>query len=51
LAQNLNLSVIAEGVETKEQAAFLSARNCYLMQGYFFSRPMEAEEIAKKYLT
>lgn len=49
LAQNLNLGVIAEGVETKEQADFLSARNCYLMQGYFFSCPIKAEEIAEKY--
>lgn len=51
LAQNLNLDVIAEGVETKEQAEFLSARNCYLMQGYFFGRPMVSEDIAKNYLT
>ncbi|HWL13656.1 MAG TPA: EAL domain-containing protein [Ureibacillus sp.] len=49
LAKNLNLNVIAEGVEKEEQVAFLSARDCYLMQGYFFSRPMGAEEIAKKY--
>lgn len=49
LAQNLNLSVIAEGVETKQHAEFLSSRNCYLMQGYYFSRPMKAEEIAEKY--
>jgi diguanylate cyclase (GGDEF)-like protein/PAS domain S-box-containing protein len=50
LAQNLNLNVIAEGVETKEQVEFLSARNCYLMQGYFFSRPLKAEDVAEKYL-
>ena len=50
LAQNLNLNVIAEGVETKEQAEFLSSRNCYLMQGYYFSRPMKAEDITEKYL-
>jgi diguanylate cyclase (GGDEF)-like protein/PAS domain S-box-containing protein len=50
LAQNLNLNVIAEGVETKEQAEFLSVRNCHLMQGFFFSRPIPAEEIAKQYL-
>lgn len=50
LAQNLNLNVIAEGVETKEQAEFLSARNCYMMQGYFFSRPIMAEDIVEKYL-
>jgi diguanylate cyclase (GGDEF)-like protein/PAS domain S-box-containing protein len=50
LAQNLNLHVIAEGVETKEQAEFLSDRNCHLMQGFFFSRPIPAEEITNKYL-
>ncbi|AIF66313.1 histidine kinase [Terribacillus saccharophilus] len=49
LAKNLNLEVIAEGVETKEQMEYLCARDCFLMQGYFFSRPMLAEDIAKKY--
>ncbi|KMY48661.1 bifunctional diguanylate cyclase/phosphodiesterase [Peribacillus loiseleuriae] len=49
LAQNLNLEVIAEGVETKEQAEFLSAQNCHFMQGYFFSKPMKAEDIMKEY--
>ncbi|MGJ7922633.1 EAL domain-containing protein [Neobacillus sp. LXY-4] len=51
LAQNLNLNVIAEGVETKQQAEFLSDRKCYLMQGYYFSRPMEAEDISNKFFT
>ncbi len=51
LAQNLDLSVVAEGVETKEQAEFLSDRKCYLMQGFYFSRPMKVEEIVQKYLT
>lgn len=50
LAQNLNLDVIAEGVETEEQAEFLAERSCYLMQGYLFSRPMEAENITQKYI-
>ncbi|WP_286230753.1 bifunctional diguanylate cyclase/phosphodiesterase [Neobacillus mesonae] len=49
LAQNLNLNVIAEGVETMEQAEFLAARQCYLMQGYYFSRPITADEIVNKY--
>lgn len=49
LAQNLKLEVIAEGVETKEQADYLLAQNCHLMQGYFFSKPMKAGEIMKKY--
>ena len=51
LAQNLNLEVIAEGVETKEQAEFLSAQDCYLMQGYFFSKPITADNIVKKYFS
>lgn len=49
LAHNLNLSVIAEGVETEQQVEFLSARNCCLMQGYYFSKPMTAQGIADKY--
>ncbi|MBS4223693.1 bifunctional diguanylate cyclase/phosphodiesterase [Lederbergia citrea] len=51
LAQNLNLNVIAEGVETKEQAKFLASRNCHLMQGFFFSRPLLAEDVAERYLS
>lgn len=49
LAQNLKLGVIAEGVETKEQADSLIAQNCFLMQGYYFSKPMQAEDIEIKY--
>ncbi|WP_179392584.1 EAL domain-containing protein [Sporosarcina sp. JAI121] len=49
LAQNLNLNVIAEGVETSEQAEFLSSRNCYLMQGFYFDRPMTAEDFEQKH--
>ncbi|MDN7240828.1 EAL domain-containing protein [Planococcus sp. N028] len=50
LAQNLKLNVIAEGVETEEQLEFLLSRNCTIMQGFFFSRPIKAEELTKKYL-
>ncbi|AMX00591.1 EAL domain-containing protein [Rummeliibacillus stabekisii] len=49
LAHNLNLEVIAEGVETLEQVEFLSSQNCYLMQGYFFSKPLTADHLLKKY--
>jgi diguanylate cyclase (GGDEF)-like protein/PAS domain S-box-containing protein len=45
LGQKLNLRVIAEGVETDDQLAFLRANNCDEMQGYLFSRPIPAQEI------
>ncbi|QYF93617.1 EAL domain-containing protein [Massilia sp. PAMC28688] len=40
LGKSMNLSVIAEGVETEEQAAFLLRHGCNLAQGYFYSRPI-----------
>lgn len=46
IGQSLNLIVIAEGVETKEQFELLRAINCPVIQGYYFSRPIPAEEIA-----
>lgn len=45
LAHNLNLKVIAEGVETKEQLAFLIKNGCDIGQGYYFSKPIPASEI------
>lgn len=51
LAQNLSLNVIAEGVETEEQLDFLKERNCYIMQGFYFSKPIGAEMFEEKYLS
>jgi diguanylate cyclase (GGDEF)-like protein/PAS domain S-box-containing protein len=45
LSHNLKLSALAEGVETEAQLAFLRARDCDEMQGYYFSRPVPAAEI------
>jgi len=47
LGKSLGLAVVAEGVETEAQAAFLRERGCNLMQGYLFSRPVPAEEIVR----
>ncbi|WMI82327.1 EAL domain-containing protein [Anaerotignum sp. MB30-C6] len=44
MATALQLPVLAEGVETKEQADFLRSIGCLRMQGYFFARPMPTEE-------
>jgi diguanylate cyclase (GGDEF)-like protein/PAS domain S-box-containing protein len=46
LAQNMKLKVIIEGVETKEQLAFFSQQECHVLQGYLFSEPAPADEIA-----
>ncbi|XEC95971.1 EAL domain-containing protein [Paenibacillus tarimensis] len=51
LAHNLKLHVVAEGVETGEQIDFLFSRGCFLMQGNFFSQPIDAEELARKFLS
>ncbi len=40
LAKALDIAVIAEGVETVEQAAFLAKRECHLVQGFLYSKPM-----------
>ena len=46
LGQKLRLRVIAEGVETPEQIAYLRENNCDEIQGYCFSKPIEAGELA-----
>jgi diguanylate cyclase (GGDEF)-like protein/PAS domain S-box-containing protein len=45
MGHNLNLAVIAEGVETAPQLAFLRRHQCDQIQGYYFSRPLAAPEL------
>jgi EAL domain-containing protein (putative c-di-GMP-specific phosphodiesterase class I) len=45
MATSLNLSVIAEGVETEEQLQLLSGLGCENYQGYLFSRPVPIEKL------
>jgi diguanylate cyclase (GGDEF)-like protein/PAS domain S-box-containing protein len=44
MAHSLGLAVVAEGVETEEQLAFLDANGCDQIQGYYFSVPLAAEQ-------
>ncbi|MNX67234.1 Oxygen sensor protein DosP [compost metagenome] len=45
LAHSLGMKVIAEGVETRAQLDFLKERRCDGYQGYYFSRPVPADEL------
>jgi diguanylate cyclase (GGDEF)-like protein/PAS domain S-box-containing protein len=47
MARNLQLSVVAEGVETEEQMEFLRVRDCDMAQGYLISRPLPAADVPK----
>jgi diguanylate cyclase (GGDEF)-like protein len=47
MAHSLKLAVVAEGVETESQLGFLQSHGCDEAQGFLFSRPLRAEDIAK----
>ena len=47
MARHLGLSVVAEGVETANQFAFLEDKGCNLFQGFHFSRPLNSEQFGK----
>jgi EAL domain-containing protein (putative c-di-GMP-specific phosphodiesterase class I) len=47
MGQSLNLRVIAEGVETQEEMAFLQNQQCNEAQGYYFSRPVPPQEFSQ----
>lgn len=45
MTQNLNMEVIAEGVETEREREFLAQQQCYQYQGYFFNKPLPESEL------
>jgi len=49
LAKSLNLELIAEGVETKEQKEILQKNGCSNIQGYYYSKPLSVEDMEKFY--
>ncbi|MBQ8786339.1 MAG: EAL domain-containing protein [Oscillospiraceae bacterium] len=49
LAKKLNMKIVAEGIESKEQVEFLTEQECDLIQGYFYAKPMPVTEFAQKY--
>ena len=44
LARELNMRVVAEGIEHKEQVDFLAGLGCDMIQGFYFAKPMPVEE-------
>ncbi|UQZ32960.1 PAS domain S-box protein [Paenibacillus sp. PK3_47] len=50
MARNLNMHVIAEGIETREQLDILVSNGCSEIQGYYFSRPLPPEELKERFL-
>ena len=48
LAKKLDMKIVAEGIETREQVDFLATVDCDLIQGYYFDKPMPVEEFEGK---
>lgn len=49
LAKKLDMKIVAEGIESRDQVDFLVQQECDLIQGYFFAKPMPVEEFVEKY--
>jgi len=50
LSKSLDIDIIAEGVEYEEQKLFLLSQKCINMQGYYYSKPVEADQIEERFL-
>ena len=48
VTQAVGLDMVAEGVETKDQADFLSECGCDIAQGFYYAKPMPLEDFNKK---
>lgn len=48
LAKNLDMEIVAEGIERKEQVEFLASQECDMIQGYYFAKPMTIEEFEER---
>lgn len=51
LAKKLDMKIVAEGIESREQVDFLTQQECDLIQGYYFAKPMSVDEFEEKYKT
>ena len=49
MAKDLHMKVVAECIETKEQVEFLCSVGCDMIQGYYFAKPMPADQFEEKY--
>ena len=47
MSHSLNYEVLAEGVETQQQLDFLKKKNCEVVQGFYFGKPMNTEDLEK----
>jgi EAL domain-containing protein (putative c-di-GMP-specific phosphodiesterase class I) len=47
LAKSLEIGIVAEGVENKSQLSFLTSRQCSVIQGYYFYKPMSTENLSE----
>lgn len=50
LGKQLNLNIVAEGIETEEQLDWLKSNNCQMGQGFYFSKPLSQQEFEDKYI-
>ncbi|MBQ2529321.1 MAG: EAL domain-containing protein, partial [Treponema sp.] len=48
LAKKLGMRIVAEGIETREQVDFLAQKDCDLIQGFYFSKPLPVNEFEEK---